>query len=318
MSNAQPIAMTEILPFDVLLGRGKLVHHHMGNVVYRNEVKERSAEFQVQSSLARHAIARDILENVHRRGGRFLRPIVRGDASQWEICPIQLVLGKVKQALRDVIRLESSRTNSSSSDVHNRKGGDLLGTQPEPSGDLDSAASCVARLLAPAEGPSTLGLTSIACSTETDGGRSNEHGPRRSEEPTQSSLMAPQGRHGAQNEPFSGEYQLRPTIASLQHSIQHRCHELANYVIPGPDEQTSVPQDVCFSTSVLPHMASLRSQNDSSGGSIYANNRFSLHSTSSTPPADPSQQPSPLLPGRLSQPLDSEMSELLRRLRDGA
>ena len=309
--------MSEILPSDVLLGRGKLVHHHMGNVVYRNEVKERSAEFQVQSSLARHAIARDILENVHRRGGRFLRPIVRGDASQWEICPIQLVLGKVKQALRDVIRLESSRTNSSSRDVHNRKGGDLLGTQPEPSGDLDSAASCVARLLAPAEGPSTLGLTSIACSTETDGVRSNEHGPGGSEDPTQSSLMGPQGHHDPQNEPFSGEYQLRPTIASLQHSIQHRCHELANYGIPrfhqGPEAQTSVPQAVRFSTSVLPHMASLRSQNNGSGGSIFANNRGSLHSISSTSPIEPSQQPSPL-----SHPLDSEMSELLRRLRDGA
>ena len=311
--------MTEILPFDVLLGRGKLVHHHMGNVVYRNEVKERSGEFQVQSSLARHRIARDVVENVHRRGGRFLRPIVPGDASQWETCPYQLALSKVKQALRDVMRLGSLRTSSSSSDVHTRKGGDLQGTQPEPSGDLDSAASCVARLvLAPAEGPSTLGLTRIACSTEIDGGRSNEHGPRRSEELPQSNLMGPQGH---QIEPFSGEYHLRPTIASLQHSIQHRRHELANYVIPrsrqGPEAQTSVPQAVRFSTSVLPHMASLRSQNDSSGSSIYANNRGSWHSISSTPPADPGQQPSPLLPGRLSQPLDSEMSELLRRLRDG-
>ena len=179
----------------------------------------------------RDTIARDILENVHRRGGRFLRPIARGDASQWETCPYQLALSKVKQALRDVIRLESARTSSSSSGVHTRKGGDLQGTEPEPSGDLDSAASCVARLPAPAEGPSTLGLFSIACSTEIDGGCSNEHGPRVSEEPTQSSLMGPQGHHGPQNELFSGEYQLRPTIASLQHSIQHRRHELANYVI---------------------------------------------------------------------------------------
>ena len=320
MSNAQPIAMTEILPSDVLMGRGKLVHHHMGNVVFRNEVKDRSGEFQVQCSLARDTIARDILENVHRRGGRFLRPIARGDASQWEICPIRLALTKVKQALRDAIRLESStatRTSSSSSDVHTL-GGASAGTQPEP-----SAASGAARLLSPGESPSTLGGVGIARSTEVDEGRSNKHSSHRAEEPTHSSFVGHQGHHGPQNEPFSGEYQLHPTIASLQHSTQHRRRELAGHDVPrslqGPVAHTSViPQAVPLATSVLPHMASLRNQNDSSRSSIHANNRGSFHSTSSTPPADPSQQPSPLLPGRLSQPLDSEMSELLRRLRDGA
>lgn len=99
---------SEILPVDVLLGRGKMVHFHEGNVAYRELVQARAAEYFSEVCYAKDRVAREIIECVHRSGGRFLQMIesnsLVSSSSNWEVCRNRVVLKKTKQALRDVAR----------------------------------------------------------------------------------------------------------------------------------------------------------------------------------------------------------------------
>lgn len=97
----------DIRRFDVLMGRGKFVHQHSGNIVYRREVKERSLSYSEGMGLKRDAIAREVIQWVWNKGGRFLRRL--DDTYPWEECPNSIVRAKVKQALRDFVKEKTPR-----------------------------------------------------------------------------------------------------------------------------------------------------------------------------------------------------------------
>lgn len=87
---------------DVLMGRGKRVYNHEGNVHFRSLVAEKAACYETTKSKAgRRAIARSIIQEIESRGGRFLRPATNGRKNDLETTPPTIVLTKVKQALRD-------------------------------------------------------------------------------------------------------------------------------------------------------------------------------------------------------------------------
>lgn len=95
---------------DVLLGRGKGAYNHEGNVTFRRLVIERSTSYRQNDNKSfRRAVAREIIKDVERRGGKFLRPLEPTTSRapkeyplRYEIVPASLALTKVKQALRDM------------------------------------------------------------------------------------------------------------------------------------------------------------------------------------------------------------------------
>lgn len=93
----------EILNCDVLLGRGKSIHCHPGNIGYRRAIKERCRLYKSKDDAQeKDDIALEVIQSVKDAGGRFLRPV--GCTSRWEECAGAVVRTKVKQALRDIIK----------------------------------------------------------------------------------------------------------------------------------------------------------------------------------------------------------------------
>mmetsp|Transcript_5889 Transcript_5889/g.12067 ORF Transcript_5889/g.12067 Transcript_5889/m.12067 type:complete len:668 (+) Transcript_5889:256-2259(+) len=117
--------LRELTNDDVLLGRGFPAIENEGNVRFRELVRSRSAEYH--AAYRRHtkdSIARDVVNTIHRRNGRFLTQlddvanikglIVPAGARVWTEADDVAVLVKAKQALRDHSddSKESSRTNT--------------------------------------------------------------------------------------------------------------------------------------------------------------------------------------------------------------
>jgi hypothetical protein len=97
---------------DVLLGRGAGSINYVGNVLFREIVKERRDEYLATSKRQlKDAIAREIVQAVTSRKGRFLRKIVSDDERKyfgvaesdnaWSVADYEKTLEKVKQSLRD-------------------------------------------------------------------------------------------------------------------------------------------------------------------------------------------------------------------------
>ena len=53
MSNKPTDLVDRVLPCDVLLGRGKSIHYHPGNVEYREIVKARSCDYAHMKGIER-------------------------------------------------------------------------------------------------------------------------------------------------------------------------------------------------------------------------------------------------------------------------
>lgn len=105
--------ITKLTQNDILLGRGAPIINYEGNVRFRALVSTRKTEY---NSTGRHQIkdeiARQIVMEVKRRNGRFLRKLESNDSDvrqariaeaepAWVIADDDVILEKVKQALRD-------------------------------------------------------------------------------------------------------------------------------------------------------------------------------------------------------------------------
>lgn len=112
MSNKPTDLVDRVLPCDVLLGRGKSIHYHPGNVEYREIVKARSCDYAHMKGIERDRLTREVVEQVESRGGRFLKPR-RDGSSQWTTCSWSVVVTKVKQALRDMVKHKATAAAAS-------------------------------------------------------------------------------------------------------------------------------------------------------------------------------------------------------------
>jgi hypothetical protein len=101
---------------DILLGRGKATIHNIGNQRFRDLVRTRKVEYAACTrTYTKEVIAREILKEVERRGGRFLESVVQGTITEaltsitrttanpkvWILADSAKVLVKIKQSLRD-------------------------------------------------------------------------------------------------------------------------------------------------------------------------------------------------------------------------
>lgn len=110
---SEPIYVTNLTPNDILLGRGAPIINYEGNVRFRDLVRTRKKEYV---GTGRHQIkddiARQIIEEIIRRKGRFLRKVnphqedvsrlhLNGKEKVWRVAEEDVAIEKVKQALRD-------------------------------------------------------------------------------------------------------------------------------------------------------------------------------------------------------------------------
>jgi hypothetical protein len=107
-----PQIVDDVRENDILMGRGAPTINYKGNVSFRELVSTRKAEY---TSSGRHRvkdeIARQIIEEIARRNGRFLRRIETTAEAEalglpnykkaWIIAEDSIAMEKVKQALRD-------------------------------------------------------------------------------------------------------------------------------------------------------------------------------------------------------------------------
>lgn len=89
---------------DVLLGRGAQANTHSGNVRFRQVVAEHQPHYVEAKKEEKEGIARTILSQIHKRGGKFL---AKSDEGQWYEVEEKKALLKTSQALREGMNVRS-------------------------------------------------------------------------------------------------------------------------------------------------------------------------------------------------------------------
>ena len=105
--------VTSITENDILLGRGAPIINNPGNVRFRELVRSRKEEYsQMVHYTGKDKIARELMQEIANRNGRFLRKIDSveearalgvpvGVRQAWRLADDTVALEKVKQTLRD-------------------------------------------------------------------------------------------------------------------------------------------------------------------------------------------------------------------------
>lgn len=107
-----PEVTTELGHNDVLLGRGAASINYVGNVLFREIVRERREEYlSTAKRQTKDNIAREIIDVVNSRNGRFVRKVASSEekislnipehTNVYVVVAKEKVLEKVKQSLRD-------------------------------------------------------------------------------------------------------------------------------------------------------------------------------------------------------------------------
>ena len=98
--------MASLNPNDVILGRGLGHTQYVGNARFRSRVKERQEEYLAikgHSDPAKARIAKELVDQTHALGGRFLKQVEGGSPGQvfYQVATEKAALEKCKQTLRD-------------------------------------------------------------------------------------------------------------------------------------------------------------------------------------------------------------------------
>ena len=99
--------ITKLSTYDVVCGRGSGPNERVGNINFRGLVATRKAEYLTlhpRDSRNKTRIAREIVDTIRSRGGRFLKradvEFLEGEPEPYELADEPAVLEKAKQALR--------------------------------------------------------------------------------------------------------------------------------------------------------------------------------------------------------------------------
>lgn len=82
---------------DVLLGRGRLVQYHPGNIRFRELLEEHRAEYESLLRNQRRQACIDLTNELVGNGTRFLK---HGENGEWTVCCFEDAVGKVSQFYR--------------------------------------------------------------------------------------------------------------------------------------------------------------------------------------------------------------------------
>ena len=113
-ADTTPKFVTELNPYDVLMGRGSPSAEYEGNLLFRKLVTQRREDYlKCTRRLEKHKISQEIIEEIHGRGRRFLVGITTAAEAElfgvpprtqaWKVVETsKQLLVKVKQLMRDV------------------------------------------------------------------------------------------------------------------------------------------------------------------------------------------------------------------------
>jgi hypothetical protein len=105
-ANSSGDLITSLNDNDVILGRGAGPSQFVGNLRFQSRIEKRQEEYLLITA-HRHkrkaAIARDIVDQTHALGGRFVKPVGSGEVSYEEVADAKAI-EKCKQSFRDCRR----------------------------------------------------------------------------------------------------------------------------------------------------------------------------------------------------------------------
>lgn len=87
-------------PKDVLLGRGKTVQDHSGNVIMRNKVASYMGEYKKAAKLEKGQVALKVVQDTNKEGGKFLK---RGKNGWWVEVSEETAREKISMTFRTTI-----------------------------------------------------------------------------------------------------------------------------------------------------------------------------------------------------------------------
>jgi hypothetical protein len=145
----RPSYITEVKSTDILCGRGHKIIQHQGNRDFRDLVSTRKAEYvKTGRYKVKDQIARQIVDEITNRNGRFLRKVSSLDEAKklgvpkgveaWVIAEDHISLEKTKQALRDK---EPSKTSAIVCEAIDSVNDEVQSPQPNPTEATAAAAA---------------------------------------------------------------------------------------------------------------------------------------------------------------------------------
>merc|ERR1712176_1755947 len=107
------LRQSSIREADVLLGRGKVAHSHMGNESFRQLIQKHAKEYQdTKNRSGKFKIINSVIEHVENAGGRFLKCVDGNelDPASWQPVSRAMAYEKVSHSLRRPFKKESRTT----------------------------------------------------------------------------------------------------------------------------------------------------------------------------------------------------------------
>lgn len=94
---------------DVLCGRGGATNNHVGNRCFRQLVACNQSHYLLAKKRDKKLIARSIVDNIRKRGGRFLKREVKSGSDHWVDVGDKKASEKTSQALREGLDVRASK-----------------------------------------------------------------------------------------------------------------------------------------------------------------------------------------------------------------
>jgi len=93
----------------VLFGRGGATNNHVGNRCFRQLVACNQSHYLLAKKRDKKLIARSIVDNIRKRGGRFLKREVKSGSNHWVDVGDKKASEKTSQALREGLDVRASK-----------------------------------------------------------------------------------------------------------------------------------------------------------------------------------------------------------------
>jgi len=101
---------------DILCGRGKPFQNHSGNVWMRRLVAKRKAGYDATPRNSKGRVTFALINDMHRMGGRFLRPLAYKKRRLWAVADTAVVFEKVAHSFR-TCKVEGATIKNSEKDI---------------------------------------------------------------------------------------------------------------------------------------------------------------------------------------------------------
>jgi hypothetical protein len=82
---------------DVLLGKGKLIQEHSGNIRCRHVIESFNPRYKISTKMEKTSLARKVVQDMKNSGGRFLKQ----DAGGWVEVNDEIAREKVSRSFRN-------------------------------------------------------------------------------------------------------------------------------------------------------------------------------------------------------------------------